>query len=185
VNIPSIPSTSACLSFCPFIFLPLPTLFTFSVLFAGYQHNWSFSGLIDSVDPVHKPSRRDYIEFDLLSDRLVLRVQVVTMKLALSALGKIKLGFHSLQALLVFITICVAIAMDAQHIQLGLIIDTQQILWLAAWASLVAWVRNGMTSGADKLKVSPANCTTFDPDLGTEKKCSLGNTLVGFGVVIL
>jgi hypothetical protein len=37
------------------------------------------------------------------------------MKLALSALGKIKLGFHSLQALLVFITICVAIAMDAQQ----------------------------------------------------------------------
>jgi len=37
------------------------------------------------------------------------------MKLVLSTLGKIKLGLHSFQAALVLITVCVAIAMDAQQ----------------------------------------------------------------------
>jgi len=61
------------------------------------------------------------------------------------------------------------------------------ILWLSAWASLVSWNRSGMTSGADKKKIDhgSANCTTFDPDFGNEKKCKLANTCVGFGVVIL
>jgi len=60
------------------------------------------------------------------------------------------------------------------------------IFWLSAWASLVSWNRAGMASGAEKKKLdhSAANCTTFDPDFGNEKKCQLANTCVGFGVVI-
>jgi hypothetical protein len=61
------------------------------------------------------------------------------------------------------------------------------ILWLAAWAALVAWIRNGIQSGADIKKIDhgQANCTTFDPKFGSEGKCDLGNACVGVGVTIL
>jgi hypothetical protein len=36
------------------------------------------------------------------------------MKIRLTKLGQIKLGLHTLQGLLVFITACIAIAMDAK-----------------------------------------------------------------------
>jgi hypothetical protein len=61
------------------------------------------------------------------------------------------------------------------------------ILWLAAWAALVAWVRNGIREGADAKKIdhAQANCTVFDPKtFGTPEKCTLGNACVGMGVTI-
>ncbi|KAF2669126.1 hypothetical protein BT63DRAFT_455101 [Microthyrium microscopicum] len=61
------------------------------------------------------------------------------------------------------------------------------ILWLAAWASMVSWVRAGQAAGAAEMKLpgGSQNCTTFElKDFGTPKKCDLANDCVGFGVVL-
>ncbi|KAL5459478.1 hypothetical protein PMIN06_002817 [Paraphaeosphaeria minitans] len=60
------------------------------------------------------------------------------------------------------------------------------ILWLAAFAAVMAWNTQGVKEGAKSLKLSddaPKNCTIFK--YGPEAKCSLSRVTVGFGVVIL
>ncbi|KAK3202387.1 hypothetical protein GRF29_161g1015693 [Pseudopithomyces chartarum] len=59
------------------------------------------------------------------------------------------------------------------------------ILWLAAFASVMAWNAEGVSEGAKDLKLedgAPRNCTIFK--YGPEAKCSLSRVTVGFGAVI-
>ena len=60
------------------------------------------------------------------------------------------------------------------------------VLWLAAFASVMAWNAEGVSEGAKDLKLedgAPRNCTIFK--YGPEAKCSLSRVTVGFGAVIL
>jgi len=61
------------------------------------------------------------------------------------------------------------------------------ILWLAAWAALVSWVRAGQAAGAAEMKLPDGsqNCTTFETkNFGSPEKCNLANHCVAFGVVM-
>ncbi|KAL5394675.1 hypothetical protein PMIN06_002817 [Paraphaeosphaeria minitans] len=63
--------------------------------------------------------------------------------------------------------------------------DSCIVLWLAAFAAVMAWNTQGVKEGAKSLKLSddaPKNCTIFK--YGPEAKCSLSRVTVGFGVVI-
>ncbi|KIW09258.1 uncharacterized protein PV09_00180 [Verruconis gallopava] len=58
------------------------------------------------------------------------------------------------------------------------------IFWLAAFAAVLSWNRDGTIQGAKdkKIPTDQANCTTFA--YGTEKKCSLSYSASSVGVVI-
>jgi hypothetical protein len=60
-----------------------------------------------------------------------------------------------------------------------------QILWLSAFAGLIAWTHDGIKRGAAEAKIpyDQANCTTFA--FGEEAKCKLAYSTLGVGVVIL
>jgi hypothetical protein len=59
------------------------------------------------------------------------------------------------------------------------------IMWLSAFAGLIAWNRAGVKQGTADLKIpfDQGNCTTFA--FGEEDKCKLSYSAMSVGVIIL
>ncbi|KAF2417244.1 hypothetical protein EJ08DRAFT_643620 [Tothia fuscella] len=147
------------------------------------------------------------------------------MRQRLSTLQKVKTCLHVLQAVLIFITMCVQIAVFtsgpghtdgrskwfftmcflsmpalvylsavpmwsramnlAKSLWFAIVDILFTILWLSAFASVLAWNKAGIAEGMSKKKPdddSKADCSIFA--FGNEKQCKLSYTAGGFGVVI-
>ena len=57
------------------------------------------------------------------------------------------------------------------------------ILWFSAFVAVASWNSKGIKQGESKKKNSSGGCATFD--FGSETRCKLSETTVGFGVVLL